>query len=65
MLMSITLLGIAGIDQLPPTKFQLGWTPGHAITYLANDLAGRMRQSQPLTSKGGRLHLAAHYTDWV
>lgn len=59
-LMSITLLGIAGLIS-STTKFQLGVDSRSAITYLANDLAGRMRANLN-TTLDDRSTWVAHYT---
>lgn len=59
-LMSITLLGIAGLVSTT-TKFQLGVESRSTITYLANDLAGRIRANLN-TTNADRATWVAHYT---
>lgn len=60
LLMSITLLGIAGLIS-STTRFQLGVESRSTITYLANDLAGRMRANLD-TTLDNRATWVAHYT---
>lgn len=60
-LMSITLLGIAGLLSTT-TKFQLGVETRSGVTYLFNDLAGRIRANLDKTDVSNRTTWAAHYT---
>lgn len=63
LLMTITLLGIAGLFGAT-TRYQLGVESRSTITYLFNDLAGRVRMNlDTTTNPSNRATWAQHYTD--
>ncbi|MEN9842598.1 MAG: type pilus modification protein PilV [Pseudomonadota bacterium] len=62
LLMTITLLGIAGLFGAT-TRYQLGVESRSSITYLFNDLAGRVRMNLDTSNAASRASWAQHYTD--
>lgn len=61
LLMTITLLGIAGLFGAT-TRYQLGVESRSTITYLFNDLAGRVRMNLDMSNSANRATWAQHYT---
>lgn len=62
LLMTITLLGIAGLFAAT-TRYQMGVESRSTATYLFNDLAGRIRMNLNTSNAADRSTWAQHYTD--